>query len=49
VAFEQALVDGRNASAVLVTDRSDLAGLGDEEVKAAREAAGFPLMRASSV
>ena len=39
VAFEQALVDGRNASAVLVTDRSDLAGLGDEEVKAAREAA----------
>lgn len=39
VAFEQALVEGRNAAAVLVTDPAELTGLGEDEVAAARQAA----------
>ena len=39
VAFEQALVEGRNAAAVLVTDSSELAGLGEDGITAARQAA----------
>lgn len=39
VAFEQALVEGRNAAAVLVTDPAELAGLGEDEIAAARQAA----------
>ena len=39
VAFEQALVEGRNAAAVLVTDPAELAGLGEDGITAARQAA----------
>ena len=37
--FDQLLVAGRNAAGVLVTDEAELAGLGADDVAAAREAA----------
>lgn len=39
VAFEQALVEGRNAAAVLVTDPAELTGLGEDEIATARQSA----------
>ena len=39
VAFEQALVEGRNSAAVLVTDPTELTGLSEGEIAAARQAA----------
>ena len=39
VTFEQALVEGRNAAAVLVTDPTELTGLNEDEIAAAQQAA----------